>query len=50
VIEGIRQNHLEIAGSIIDDLPAYNPAHPDPPETWWFPASPKRISGKPDGS
>jgi lysophospholipase L1-like esterase len=50
VIEGIRQNHLEIAGSIIDHYPVYDPAHPDPPETWWFPSSPKRISGKPDGS
>ena len=50
VIEGIRENHLEIASSIIDDLPVYDPAHPDPPDTWQFPASPEGISGKPDGS
>jgi lysophospholipase L1-like esterase len=50
VIEGIRENHLEIASSIIDDCPVYDPAHPDPPETWHFPASPAGFSGKPDGS
>jgi lysophospholipase L1-like esterase len=50
VVEGIRSNRLGLAKYIVDDLPRFDPAHPDPLERFAMPASPKRTSNAPDGS
>lgn len=49
VIEGIKSNHLGIERYIID-VPRFDPAHPDPAETFSLPASPKNSTIKPDGN
>lgn len=49
VIEGIKSNHLGIERYIID-APPFDPAHPDPVETFSLPASPKNSTIKPDGN
>lgn len=49
VVEGIRENGLDIVQSILDDLPDYDPACPDPLETWHFSESPNTSSDRPDG-
>jgi lysophospholipase L1-like esterase len=50
VVEGIRSNRLGLAKYIVDDLPRFDPAHPDPVERFAVPASPKRTANVPDGS
>jgi lysophospholipase L1-like esterase len=50
VIEGIRQNKLDLAGFIRDDVPAFDPSHPDPIATFAVPPSPQSPAQKPDGS
>ena len=51
VVEGIRQNHLELAKFLVDDVPAFDPAHPDPIENFKVPASPtSAATAKPDGN
>lgn len=49
VIEGIRENKLELAKYLVDK-PAFNPAQPDRPEQFYWPLSPKRSVTKPDGN
>ncbi|UOE51124.1 rhamnogalacturonan acetylesterase [Mucilaginibacter sp. SMC90] len=49
VIEGIKSNHLAIERYIID-APPFDPARPDPAETFSLPASPKNSTVKPDGN
>jgi lysophospholipase L1-like esterase len=49
VIEGIKRNHLGIQRYIID-VPPFDPAHPDPVETFSLPPSPKNSTIKPDGN
>jgi lysophospholipase L1-like esterase len=49
VIEGIKSNHLAIERYIIN-APPFDPAHPDPVETFSLPASPKNSTIKPDGN
>ncbi|WPU97152.1 rhamnogalacturonan acetylesterase [Mucilaginibacter sabulilitoris] len=49
VIEGIKSNHLGIAHYIIDG-PPFDPSHPDSPEKFSLPASPKNSTIKPDGN
>jgi lysophospholipase L1-like esterase len=46
VIEGIRQNKLDLARFIVDDLPPFDPAHPDPIDTFKVPASPQSSAQK----
>jgi lysophospholipase L1-like esterase len=50
VIEGIKANQLDMAKFLIDSLPAFDPAHPDPVETFDLPISPKSSVIKPDGN
>ncbi|HEY2586156.1 MAG TPA: rhamnogalacturonan acetylesterase [Tepidisphaeraceae bacterium] len=50
VIEGIRQDKLDLAGYIVDDVPPFDPAHPDPIDTFNVPASPQSSAEKPLGS
>jgi hypothetical protein len=39
VVLGIRANRLGIAKYLVDDVPAFDPGHPDPPVAWSLPAS-----------
>ena len=50
VVEGIKANKLGIARFLVDDMPAFDPAHPDPVEKWSVPASPAVVSTKPEGN
>jgi lysophospholipase L1-like esterase len=50
VIEGIRQNHLDIARYLRPDVPPFDPHFPDSPETFRLPPSPKPSLVKPDGN
>jgi lysophospholipase L1-like esterase len=50
VIEGIQQNKLPLAKFVIPDLPRFDPAHPDPIESFRLPASPSTSQLKPDGN
>ena len=49
VVEGIKQNKLPLAKSIVDDFGGFDPAHPDKVETFQMPASPASSSTKPLG-
>ena len=50
VVEGIKANHLGISPFLVDDLPPFDPAHPDPIDRVDIPASPQRTSVKPEGN
>ena len=50
VVEGIKQNKLDLAKSIIDDYQGFDPAHPDPIESFKVPPSPVQDVAKPDGN
>jgi lysophospholipase L1-like esterase len=49
VIEGIKQNKLGLAKFIVDDFKDFDPAHPDPVETFEMPSSPGTIGARPLG-
>ncbi len=50
VLAGIRQNHLGLAQFIVDDFKDFDPAHPDPVESFQVPASPSATNQTPPGS
>lgn len=50
IVEGIRSSKLDLARLIVDDCRPFDPAHPDPPEDFKVPASPKAEAVKPDGN
>lgn len=50
VVEGIRANKLPLEKFLTADTPAFDPAHPDPPESFAVPPSPQSSAVKPDGS
>jgi len=50
VVEGIKANHLDISRFLVDDLPPFDPGHPDPIDRVDIPASPQRTSVKPEGN
>ncbi len=50
VVAGIKQNNLKLATFLRDDVPAYDPAKPDPVEAWHLPQSPDVTVLKPDGN
>jgi len=50
VVEGIRQSQLPLAKFIVDDFDGFDPAHPDPVETFRMPASPRHSDVKPLGN
>jgi lysophospholipase L1-like esterase len=49
VIEGIKADKLGIAKFLADDMPAFDPSHPDPAEAWVLPMSPTTASTTPEG-
>jgi lysophospholipase L1-like esterase len=50
VVEGIRQNKLDIAKYIVDDFKGFDPANPDPVDNFSMPASPAKTAQKPEGN
>jgi lysophospholipase L1-like esterase len=50
VVEGIKANHLGLARFLLDDLPPFDPAHPDPVDRVDIPASPQRSATTPEGN
>jgi hypothetical protein len=50
VVKGIRDSVPELAGYLETGLPAFDPAHPDPMESWSLPMSSKITVQKPDGN
>lgn len=50
IVEGIKKAHLGITKQLLPNLTTYDPAHPDPLETWDFPKSPLVNVIKPDGN
>lgn len=49
IVEGIKANKLGIAKFLVDDVPPFDPAYPDPVESWSLLVSPKRTAIKPEG-
>jgi lysophospholipase L1-like esterase len=49
IVQGIRENKLGIAKDIVDDFQGFDPAHPDPLETFTLPADPSPPSQRPLG-
>jgi lysophospholipase L1-like esterase len=50
VVEGIKQDHLPLAKSIVDDFGGFDPAKPDAVATFEMPASPMVSKEKPLGN
>jgi lysophospholipase L1-like esterase len=50
VVEGIKQARLGLAKDLVDDLPPFDPSHPDPVEQFRIPPSPQQTATAPDGN
>lgn len=50
IIQGIRDNKLELQKFIVDGLPAFDPSHPDPVAEFRWQESPAKVTVKPDGN
>jgi len=50
IVEGIKKEDQELAKYLIENLPEYNPANPDPIKDFNFPISPLVKVAKPDGN
>jgi lysophospholipase L1-like esterase len=50
IVEGVRANNLDLARFIVADYKPFDPAHPDPPEKFDVPASPRRATAAPRGN
>ena len=50
IIMGVRAEVPALAQYVVPDFKSFDPAHPDPVVAWQWPASPARVSAKPDGS
>jgi lysophospholipase L1-like esterase len=50
LVNGVKQNLPELAKYLKNDLPAFNPSHPDPFEKWKLPPSAFAAITKPDGN
>jgi hypothetical protein len=50
IVQGIRDNKLDLAQFIVDDFTGFDPAHPDPVEGFSLPASPGRMTQAPRGN
>ncbi|HEY3761187.1 MAG TPA: rhamnogalacturonan acetylesterase [Verrucomicrobiae bacterium] len=50
VVDGIKEDHLPLAKYIVNDFKTFDPAHPDPVDTFYMPASPRRSIVKPLGN
>lgn len=50
ILEGIRDNKLELAKSIVHDFTGFDPTKPDPADTFTMPAGPSTFSLRPLGN
>ena len=50
VVEGIRAYNLGLAKFLVEDVPPFDPSHPDPVGSFNVPPSPQSSTTKPDGS
>lgn len=50
VAEALRQNVPALASRLKKDLPGFDPANPDDPDSWSLPASPARMTRPPRGN
>lgn len=50
IVEGIKKAEPELAKYLLNGLPAYDPARPDPVKAFYFPTSPLVTVVKPDGN
>jgi lysophospholipase L1-like esterase len=50
VVEGIRRAVPDLAKHLAEDVGPFDPAHPDPMETFDVPASPSAAAAKPEGN
>jgi lysophospholipase L1-like esterase len=50
IVAGIRANKLGIARFLVKDVPSFDPAHPDPLESFQMPPSPQTTTQPPAGS
>ncbi len=50
IAEGIRGSDLELAAYLLDDLPAFDPARPDPFKAWNLSLSPQINQDSPEGN
>jgi lysophospholipase L1-like esterase len=49
VVEGVKQNKLDLAKLLADDAEAFDPARPDPFDKFRLPASPTGKAARPEG-
>ena len=49
VVQGIKDSHLPLARHIVEDFTGFDPAQPDPVETFQIPPSPAWENEKPLG-
>jgi len=50
VVNGMRAARLDLVKYLVDDVPAFDPAHPDSPDAWNLPASPRFSNRPPRGN
>jgi lysophospholipase L1-like esterase len=50
IVEGIKANNLGLASFLVEDMPPFDPSHPDSLESFNVPASPQHSAQKPEGS
>lgn len=50
IVEGIKENKLGLTKYLVDDLPAFDPSHPDAVASFRWPESPQTVVVKPDGN
>ncbi len=50
VVQGIKDNHLDLAKYIVDDFAGFDPSHPDDVDTWSIPVSLGRMTQAPRGN
>ena len=50
IVTGIRQNKLPIATFLVEDVPPFDPSHPDPVASFHMPASGQTTTTAPLGN
>jgi lysophospholipase L1-like esterase len=50
IVEGIKANVPALAKFLVDDVPVFDPAHPDPVASFYVPASGSAVAEKPAGN
>jgi lysophospholipase L1-like esterase len=50
IVQGLRDDHLPIAQQVLDNVPAFDPAHPDPESAFHVPPSAVYSAVKPFGN